>query len=86
MTIATKENTTMASPPSGPDAVPEIDRAVAEAAFVQELQVGANAVGEHALSASHDDGHEEEVDLVDEARLDRLPRERGTADGDVGPR
>ena len=54
-----------------------------EAAFVQQLELEADAVGQGTLAASHDDRNEEEVVLVDQARPDRLGGEDGTAHGDI---
>jgi hypothetical protein len=62
----------------------EVDRAVAEQAFVQQLRVHADiVVGEGALAASDDDRDEEQVVLVDQPRLDRLSCKRATTHGDT---
>jgi hypothetical protein len=60
-------------------AIVEVNRAVAETAFVQQLEVHANVVaGEGTFAASHDDGHEEQLVLVDQTGLDRPGRKLGT--------
>ena len=43
-------------------------------------------LGQRALAAADDDGHEEELALVDQPGRDRLRRELGTADRDVARR
>src|SRR2546427_7141681 len=71
----------LASPPGS---VVEIDRAVAEPAFVQQLEIQTDVVaGKRAFGASHHDRHEKEVILVDHSSLDRLCRKLGTTDGYV---
>src|SRR5262245_61170565 len=64
-------------------AVVEVDRAVAEPALVDELEVDAGAVREGALAASDDHGHLEQVVLVDQPGPDRLGGELGPSDGEV---
>src|SRR4051794_5903884 len=71
---------------SRPDAVVEVNHAVAEAALVEELELQADMVGEGLFAASHHDGREEQVALVDQPGLDRLGGEVGTAHGDVTSR
>ena len=44
----------------------------------------ADTVGERPLAASDDDREEEQLDLVDQPRRDRLPGELGAADAEVG--
>src|SRR5919206_1471203 len=69
---------------SGPGAVAEEDRTVAEAAFVEEFEIRADvAVPERALAAAHEDGNEEQLVLVHQPGLDRLGREIATADGEI---
>src|SRR2546423_840696 len=61
---------------SAPGAVVEVNGAVAEPALVQQLEVHPDIVaGQGTLAASHHDGHEEQLVLVDEPSLDRLGRE-----------
>jgi hypothetical protein len=43
----------------------EVHHAIAETAFVPELELQADIVGEGRLAASHHDGREEQVTLVD---------------------
>ena len=61
----------------------EVDRAGAEPAFVQELEIHADVLGERALAASDHDGHEEQLVRVHEPGFDRLRREVGAADGQI---
>ena len=62
----------------------EVNRAIAEPAFVQPLEVQPDIVaGQGALAASHRDRHEEELVVVDEPSLDRLGRELRTADAEI---
>jgi hypothetical protein len=63
-----------------------MNHAVAETAFVQQLELQADTVGEGLLAASHHDGRDEQVVLVDQPGLDRLGGEVGTADRDVTSR
>ena len=53
-------------------AVVEVDRAASEAAFVHQVEVQADVVGERPLAAPYHDGHEEQVPLVDQPGLDRV--------------
>ena len=62
--------------PSGPGAVAEVDHAVAEAAFVQQLEPQVQIVGQGPLAASHDDRRDEQVALVDQSGR-RTPGRRG---------
>src|SRR6266540_6727923 len=71
---------------SRPGAVVEVNHAVAETALVQQLELQARTPGEELFAASHHDGREEQVALVDQPRLDRLGGEVGTAHGDVTSR
>src|SRR5436309_16001915 len=65
-------------------AVLEVNRAVTETAFVQKLEVHADAaVGEGTLAASHGDGHEEQLVFVDQPSLDGVSGKLGTAHGQV---
>src|SRR5439155_15221982 len=63
--------------------VAEVNRAVAETAFVEELELQTDIVRKGLLAASHHDGRDEQLELVDQAGLDRLGREVGTSDADV---
>jgi 2-oxo-4-hydroxy-4-carboxy--5-ureidoimidazoline (OHCU) decarboxylase len=42
----------------------ELNDAVAETAFAEQLELDADAVGERLLATAHDDGREEQVELV----------------------
>src|SRR5215469_10954231 len=64
-------------------AVVEVHHAVAETAFVQQLKLQANVVGERLFAASHHDGCEEQVALVDQPGLYRLGGKVRTAHRDV---
>ena len=55
-----------------------MNQAVAETVFVQQFELQADIVGEELFAASHHDGRDEQVALVDQPRLDRL-------DGEPGP-
>src|SRR5215217_3127767 len=68
---------------SGPGGEPEVNHPVAETAFVQQFELQADMVGERLVAASDHDGHEEQLELVDQSGLDRLGGEVGTAHGDV---
>src|SRR6266851_4359785 len=65
------------------DAIVQMDHAVLEAAFVHQLEVHAQIVGQGLVAASHHDGRHESVEFVDQAGLDRLRGQVGTADCDV---
>jgi hypothetical protein len=69
--------------PSRHGSVVEVNHAVAETAFVQQLELHADIVGEGRCAASHHHGHDEQVELIDQANFDRLGGEVGTANGDV---
>ena len=66
---------------SRPNPVVEVNHAVAETAFVQQLERQADVVGKGPLAAAHHDGRDEQVALVDQPGLERLGGEVGTADG-----
>jgi hypothetical protein len=55
-----------------------VNHPVAEPAFVQQFELQADMVGERLVAASHHDGHEEQLELVDQSGLDRLGSEVGT--------
>jgi hypothetical protein len=74
-------NVAAAGSRSGP--VAEVDDAVAEAAFVQQLQVQPEVVGEGSGAASDHDRREEELALVDETGRERVACQLGAADGEV---
>ncbi len=61
----------------------EVNRAVVEAAFIEQLEIGANPIGECTPAAAHDHRDEEEVVLVDEPGRNRLTGQLGAADADV---
>src|SRR5436190_21901412 len=78
------ERPSLPEPPrSAPAAVVEIDGAVVETAFVQQLQVRADAVRDGTFAASDEGRYEEQPVLVDEAGLDRVRRKLGTAHAEV---
>jgi len=56
----------------------QVHRAAGEAALAEQHQRHADVVGEGARAAAHHDRHEEQVQLVDLPRPDRLA-------GEVGP-
>src|SRR4051794_24616558 len=60
-----------------------MDHAAAEAALVAELEVYANAIRQRPVAAAHEDGVDEQVELVDEALPDRYAGELRAADADV---
>src|SRR3712207_2172696 len=68
---------------SHPGAVVEINHAVAETAFVEQFELQADIVGQGLLAASHHDGRDEQVPLVDQPGLDCLSGKVGTANVDV---
>ena len=68
------------------ESVVEVNHAVAETAFVQQLELQADVVGEGPVAASHHDRRDEQVALVDQPGPDRLGGEVGTAHGDVTSR
>ena len=51
--------------------------------FVQQLEPQADIAGLGLLAASHHHGRDDQVALVDQARLDRLGGEGGAAHSDV---
>src|SRR2546425_2983848 len=63
--------------------VVEVNHAIAEATFVQQLELQADLVGEGRFAASDHNGRDEEVALIDQPGLHRLGGEVGTADADV---
>src|SRR5215217_2756734 len=71
---------------SRPGAVVEVNYAAFETAFVQQFELHADVVGEGAFTASHYDGRDEQVPLVDQPGLDRVSGELGTAHADVTSR
>ena len=66
--------------------VVQVDGAVPEATHVLEIEVHADAVRERRRAASHHDRREEQMDLVDQPRSERLRGEVGTADAEVARR
>ena len=73
----------LSAPASRLGVIPEVHRAVGEAARVHEYEVHANIVGQRLLSASHNHRCEEEVVFVHETGLDRLGCEFGSTNADV---
>jgi uncharacterized damage-inducible protein DinB len=63
--------------------VAEEHHAAAEAAFLQQLEREPDVVGKSLVPAAHDDGDEEQMDLVDEPGLERLGGEVRAAHGEV---
>jgi hypothetical protein len=57
---------------SSPGAVVEVDHAVAETAFAQQFELHTDIVGEGPFAASHHDGRDEQVALVDQPGPERL--------------
>ena len=74
------------APATGRDAVAEVDHAVAETAFVQQLEVQPDVVGQRPLAAPHHDRRDEQVALVDQPGPERLRGKLGTTYGDVAVR
>jgi hypothetical protein len=67
-------------------AIVEVDHAAAETAFVEQLQLQVDIVGEGPFATSHHDGRDQQLELVDQTGPDRLGGELGTAHGDVTSR
>ncbi len=61
----------------------EMNDAVPESAFVQQLELQTDIVGEGPRAASHHDGREEQMTLIDQPGRDRLAGEVGTTHADV---
>jgi hypothetical protein len=55
-----------------------MNHAVAETAFVQQLELEADLVGESRDATTDHDGRDDDVDLVDQPGLDRLSSEIGS--------
>src|SRR4051794_7971429 len=68
------------------DAVVEVNDAVSEAAFIEELELRAHVASQRALAAADHDRAQEQVAFVDNARRDCLACELGAPDGEVGHR
>lgn len=68
------------------DGVAEVDDAVREGPFADQLRLQLDAVGQRSRSTSDYDGRDEEVKFVDEAGCERLPGEVRSADGQVAIR
>src|SRR2546423_9888007 len=64
-------------------AIADVDRTTRETTLDQQLEIGADAVGQEALSASDHDRHEEQVAFVDQAGAKRVACELRPADADV---
>jgi hypothetical protein len=63
----------------------QMDHAALEAAFVHQLEVHADMVGQGLVAASHDDRRDEQAELVHETGPDRLRGEVWTTHRDVTP-
>jgi hypothetical protein len=63
--------------------VPEVDDAVAEAAFVEQLQLDPDTSGQARLAAADDDREHEQVDLVHQPGREGVPGQARTADAEV---
>lgn len=61
----------------------EVHHAPVETANVSQFEEQVDVVREGPVAASHHDGYDEQLPLVDQPGLDRLGGEAGTADGDV---
>jgi hypothetical protein len=57
-----------------------------ETAFVQEFEFDADVVGQRPLAASHNDGDDEQMTLVDQPCLERVGGEGGTAHTEITSR
>src|SRR5215218_7104323 len=64
----------------------EMDHAITESALVQQLEPEADVVGQGWIAASHNDGGEKQMALVDQTELQCLGSERRTAHRDVARR
>jgi hypothetical protein len=64
----------------------KVNHAVSETAFVKQLELQEDIVGERPFAASHHDGRDEQVVLVDQPGLDRLGGEVRTTHADVTSR
>ena len=58
--------------PSGLRAVAKIDHSIAKTALVQEIQPHAYVAGQDPLAAANHNGHDEQMNLVDEPGPDRV--------------
>jgi hypothetical protein len=61
----------------------QMNHAVAEPVFVEQLEVYPHVVRERPFAASHHYRRQEQVALVDQASLEGLAGELGTTDGHV---
>lgn len=68
------------------DAVVEVHHAVAEAAFVEELELQPDTVRKSTPATSHHDRRDEEAALVDQSRAESLGCQLWAAHGDVALR
>src|SRR5437588_11132158 len=71
---------------SGLGAVVEVHHAATERALVLQLELDADALGKSPLPPAHQNGHHEQVKLVDEPGSDGLRGEVRSADADVALR
>ena len=68
------------------EAVVQMDHAVAESAFVEQLKLQPDIVRQRWIASSHNDGGEEQMTLVDQPEPQCPGSERGTGHGDVACR
>src|SRR5262245_21664401 len=59
------------------------DHPAVEPALVEQLEPRVDVVRQRSLATADENRHEQQLQLVDQARSDRLTAEIGTADGDV---
>src|SRR6266702_2756015 len=71
---------------SGVGSVAQVEGAAPEPAFAQQVQLYPDVVGEGPRATTHQDGHQEQVPLVDQPGPDRLPGEVGTPHREVPSR
>ena len=56
----------------GPRVIAKIDHSISKTAFVQEIQLYAYVAGQNLLAAANHNGHDEQMNLVDEPGPDRV--------------
>ena len=71
--------------PSGLRAVAQEDHPTAESVLILQVEPEADVGREAPLAATHQDGHEEQVALVDQAGLECLGGQAGATDEEVTP-
>ena len=62
------------------------DRPALKPALVEQIEPRVDVVRQRSLATADENRHEQQVQLVDQARDDRLTGELGAADADVRPR